>query len=59
MTGQQQQPEQLFYTFQLERPVPSDHLLRHIDAILDQNLKKFVRCVTREPPVPVKATARF
>jgi transposase len=36
MMGRQEQPsEQLFYTFQLERHVPSDHLLRHIDAILD------------------------
>ena len=36
MMGQQQrQPEQLFYTFQLERHIPSDHLLRQIDAILD------------------------
>ena len=35
MGRQHQQPEQLFYTFQLERHVPSDHLLRQIDAILD------------------------
>jgi transposase len=35
MGRQQQQPEQLFYTFQLERHVASDHLLRQIDAILD------------------------
>ena len=35
MTGRQQQPDQLFYTFQLERHIPSDHLLRDIDAILD------------------------
>ena len=35
MGRQQQQPDQLFYTFQLERHVPSDHLLRRIDVILD------------------------
>jgi transposase len=35
MMGRQQQPEQLFYTFQLERHIPSDHLLRRIDTILD------------------------
>ena len=35
MGRQQEQSEQLFYTFRLERHVPHDHLLRHIDAILD------------------------
>ena len=35
MGRQHRQPEQLFYTFQLERHVPADHLLRQIDAILD------------------------
>ena len=35
MMGRQQQPEQLFYTFQLERHVPPDHLLRQIDGVLD------------------------
>jgi transposase len=35
MGRQQEQPEQLFYTFRLERHVPSDHLLRQVDAILD------------------------
>ncbi len=35
MMGQQQQQPELFYTFQLERHVPPDHLLRQIEAILD------------------------
>jgi hypothetical protein len=38
MGRQQKQPEQLFYTFQLERHVPSGHLLRQIDAILDLSI---------------------
>ena len=35
MGRQQPQPEQIFYEFQLERHVPVDHILRHIDAVLD------------------------
>jgi transposase len=35
MMGLQDEPEQLFYAFRLERHVPPDHLLRGIDAILD------------------------
>lgn len=35
MGRQQEQPEQPFYTFQLDRDVPRDHLLRQIDANLD------------------------
>jgi transposase len=35
MGRQREQAEPLFYTFQLERHIPSDHLLRQIDAILD------------------------
>lgn len=35
MMGRQDEPEQLFYRFNLERHVPPDHLLRQIDAVLD------------------------
>ena len=35
MMGRQDEPERLFYRFNLERHVPSDHLLRQIDAVLD------------------------
>ena len=35
MMGRQVEPGQLFYEFNLERHVPSDHLLRRIDRALD------------------------
>jgi transposase len=35
MMGRQDEPEQLFYKFRLERHIPADHLLRRIDAVLD------------------------
>ena len=35
MMGRQVEPGQLFYEFSLERHVPSDHLLRRLDAALD------------------------
>ena len=35
MMRRQHQSEQLFYTFQLDRQVPADHILRRVDAILD------------------------
>jgi transposase len=35
MMGRQEEPDQLFYRFSLERYVPGDHLLRQIDAVLD------------------------
>ena len=35
MMGRQEEPERLFYRFNLERHVPANHLLRHIDAVLD------------------------
>jgi transposase len=35
MGRQQPQPEQIVYEFQLERHVRVDHILRHIDAVLD------------------------
>ncbi|HUN99578.1 MAG TPA: IS1182 family transposase [Bradyrhizobium sp.] len=35
MGRQQHHAEQLFYAFRLERHIPSDHLLRHIDGVLD------------------------
>lgn len=35
MMGRQEEPERLFYRFNLERHVPADHLLRQIDAVLD------------------------
>ena len=35
MMGRQDEPAQLFYKFSVERHVPTDHLLRRIDAVLD------------------------
>jgi transposase len=35
MMGLQDEPEQLFYSFRLEQHVPSDHLLRGVDAVFD------------------------
>lgn len=35
MMGQQNTPEELFYSFRLEDHVPADHLLRRLDAVLD------------------------
>jgi transposase len=35
MMGRQEEPAQLFYRFSVERHVPTDHLLRRIDAVLD------------------------
>lgn len=35
MMGRQDEPEQLFYKFSLDRHVPADHILRQIDAVLD------------------------
>lgn len=35
MMGRQEAPAQLFYEFDLERHVPSDHMLREIDRFLD------------------------
>jgi hypothetical protein len=35
MMGLRDEPEQLFYAFRLESHVPSDHLLRGIDAVFD------------------------
>jgi transposase len=35
MMGRQEEPARLFYRFNLERHVPANHLLRHIDAVLD------------------------
>jgi transposase len=35
MMGRQDEPAQLFYAFRLESHVPSDHLLRGIDRIID------------------------
>ena len=35
MMGRQIEQQALFYEFKLEERVPSDHLLRRVDAILD------------------------
>jgi transposase len=35
MMGRQDDPAQLFYKFSLDRHVPSDHVLRRIEAVLD------------------------
>lgn len=35
MMGQQNSPEELFYSFRLNDHIPSDHLLRRLDAVLD------------------------
>ncbi|EDM73469.1 transposase, putative [Roseobacter sp. AzwK-3b] len=35
MMGTQTAPAQLFYDFDLERPVPSGHMLPEIDRFLD------------------------
>ena len=35
MMGRQVEQAALFYTFRLEERVPSDHLLRRVEAILD------------------------
>ena len=35
MMGRQDEPAQLFYKFSLDRHVPSEHVLRRIDAVLD------------------------
>jgi transposase len=43
MMGRQDEPEHLFYAFRLESHVPSDHLLRGIDAVFDfGTIRKFL-----------------
>ena len=37
MMGTQRAPAQLFYNFDLERSVPSGHMLREIDRFLDMD----------------------
>ena len=37
MMGTQDAPAQLFYDFDLDRHVPSDHMLREIDRFLDMD----------------------
>lgn len=41
MIGTQATPAQLFYDFDLDRHVPSNHILREIDCFLDvEDLRK-------------------
>jgi transposase len=38
MMGRQDEPALLFYKFSLDRHIPTDHLLRQIDAVLDLSM---------------------
>ena len=63
MMGTQAAPERLFYDFCLEDHVPDDHLLRHVDRVLDlsdvrQKLKPYY-CTIGRPSIDPELMIRM